>query len=91
MSDRGDYHLTCRLSGGRDCWRSVFPSRSSSSRAEVEGAELEPAGAGPEGGRCVCEGGSGLRRLGAAGMSASMLSDDWRETEGEVRRLSLWT
>ena len=66
----GQYHLTCRPSGGRDCCSSVFPSRSSSSRAEFPGVEPEDRG-------WEWEAGSGLRRrLGAAGMSASMLSED---------------
>lgn len=65
------YHLTCRPSGGNDCCSSVFPSRSSSSRAEFPGVEPEEWG---------WEGGSGLRRrLGAAGRSGSVLSEDWKE------------
>lgn len=38
------YHLTCRPSGGRDCCISVFPSRSSSSRAEFPGVEPDERG-----------------------------------------------
>lgn len=38
------YHLTCRPSGGRDCCSRVFPSRSSSSRAEFPGVEPDERG-----------------------------------------------
>lgn len=66
------YHLTCSPSGGRDCCSSVFPNRSSSSSAEFPGVDPDESG-------WECEGGSGLRsRLGAAGMSVSMLSEDCR-------------
>lgn len=64
------YHLTCSPSGGRDCCSSVFPSRSSSSRAEFPGVDPDESG-------WESEAGSGLRRrLGAAGTSVSMLSED---------------
>lgn len=68
------YHLTCRPSGGSDCCSSVFPRRSSSSSAEFPGLE-------PEETAWEWWGGSGFRRrLGAAWTSASMLSEDCKET-----------
>ena len=66
------HHLTCRPSGGRDCCSRLFPRRSSSSRAELPEVEADKVG-------WERVWGSGLRsRLGAAGISASVLSEDWR-------------
>lgn len=67
--------MTCRPSGGRDCCSRVFPSRSSSSRPEFPGVE-------PDEGGWEREGGSGLRRRLGAAVSASMLSEDWKQRVG---------
>ena len=64
--------MTWRPSGGRDCCSKAFPSRSNSSRAELLGVVAEEEVAWDR------AAGSGLRRrLGAAGTSASTLSEDW--------------
>lgn len=69
-----EYHLTCSPSAGNDCCSNVFPNRSNSSKAEFTGVELDKR-------VWEWEGGSGLRsRLGAAGISVSILSEDCRQT-----------
>lgn len=45
--DKSTYHLTCWLSGGRDCCSSAFPNRSSSSMAL--GGAVAPSTGGARG------------------------------------------